>query len=123
MRSDKFRGNVFVANLPPGYTDAKLAERFDAYGLVLGAFLARDAETGTPKNHGLVMLAPDSAVTAAIAELNGSELGGRRLEVRRADPNMGLSIPRPSRRSPPRLAPTRSEVPRAFKVEYVKTRL
>ncbi len=35
---NKFRGNVFVANLPNGYTDEQLAQLFDPYGIVLGAF-------------------------------------------------------------------------------------
>jgi len=33
MRPDKIRGNVFVANLPRGFTDARLAEVFDPYGI------------------------------------------------------------------------------------------
>ena len=31
MRQDKFRGNVFVANLPQGFTDERLAARFGPY--------------------------------------------------------------------------------------------
>ena len=40
MRQTKFRGNVFVANLPLGYSDEQLAQTFDEFGLVLGAYLA-----------------------------------------------------------------------------------
>jgi RNA recognition motif-containing protein len=98
MRPEKFRGNVFVANLPKGYTDAQLAEAFDEYGIVISALLARDAKTGAPKNHGLVSIAPERAAAAAIAALNGKEIGGRRIEVRQADPDMSLTIP--SRRPP-----------------------
>ena len=49
MREQKFRGNVFVANLPKGYTDEDLAKAFDPFGIVVGAFLARDSVTGAPK--------------------------------------------------------------------------
>jgi RNA recognition motif-containing protein len=99
MRPEKFRGNVFVANLPKGFTDAQLAEAFDEYGIVISALLARDAKTGAPKNHGLVSIAPERAAAAAIAALNGKEVGGKRIEVRPADPEMSLTIPsrRPSR--------------------------
>jgi RNA recognition motif-containing protein len=93
MRQEKFRGNVFVANLPDGYTDAKLAEAFDPYGIVIGACLARDPETGALKRHGLVNIAPERAAAAAVADLNGTNIGGRRIEVRVADPDMGLTIP------------------------------
>ena len=93
MRQEKFRGNVFVANLPDDYTDAKLAEAFDPYGIVIGAYLARDSETGAPKRHGLVNIAPERAAAVAIADLNGKNINGRRIEVRIADPDMGLTIP------------------------------
>jgi RNA recognition motif-containing protein len=92
MRQEKFRGNVFVANLPDGYTDTKLAEAFDPYGIVIGAYLARDPETGVPKRHGLVNIAPERAAAVAIAGLNGKNISGRRIEVRVADPDMGLTI-------------------------------
>jgi RNA recognition motif-containing protein len=93
MREQKFRGNVFVANLPKGYTDEELAKAFDPFGIVVGAFLARDSATGAPKRHGLVSIAPERAAAEAVAALNGSEIGGRKIEVRLADPEMALTIP------------------------------
>jgi RNA recognition motif-containing protein len=93
MREQKFRGNVFVANLPKGYTDEELAKTFDPFGIVVGAFLARDSVTGAPKRHGLVNIAPERAAGEAVAALNGIEIGGRRIEARLADPEMALTIP------------------------------
>jgi RNA recognition motif-containing protein len=92
MRQEKFRGNVFVANLPNGYTDANLAEVFDPYGIVIGAFLARDPDTGALKRHGLVSIAPERAAAAAVADLNGKNIGGRPIEVRLADPDLALTV-------------------------------
>jgi RNA recognition motif-containing protein len=92
MRPQKFRGNVFVANLPFGFTDAQLAQAFDQFGMVMGACMARDSTTGMTKGHGLVDLAPSAAAKRAIAEMNGTEIGGRRIEARLADPNMALTI-------------------------------
>ena len=97
MRPDKIRGNVFVANLPRGFTDAQLAEAFDPYGIVLSAHLARDPATGETLAHGLVQLAPDRAVEAAVAGVNETGIAGRRIEARRADPDMGISLPPPPR--------------------------
>jgi RNA recognition motif-containing protein len=105
MRQTKFKGNVFVANLPNGFTDEELAQLFDAYGIVLGAFLARDAATRATKGCGLVNIAPPRAADAAIAALNGSTVGGRRIEVRVATPGMAITIPRPAR---PPSAPDRA---------------
>lgn len=104
MRQTKFRGNVFVANLPNSYTDEDLARLFDDYGIVVGAFLARDAATRASKGCGLVNIAPPRAAEAAIAALNGSTVGGRKIEVRIATPGMAITIPKPPRHpsAPPR---------------------
>jgi len=120
MRPEKIRGNLFVANLPLGTTDEQVAELFDPYGMVLRAYLARDLVTGETKGHGLVQLAPDKVVDAAIAGLNGTKLEGRRIDVRRADPEMALSPPAPKRElrmDRPRPAPRQAVV-----VEHVSPR-
>jgi RNA recognition motif-containing protein len=110
MRPEKIQGNVFVANLPAGLTDEQLAELFDSYGMVLRAYLARDPATGQTRGHGLVQLAPDKAVEAAVTGVNGKLMDGRSIDVRRADPDMSLvpvtphqaRVERP--RPPPRAA-------------------
>jgi RNA recognition motif-containing protein len=128
MREQKFRGNVFVANLPKGYTDEELAKAFDPFGIVVGAFLARDSATGAPKRHGLVNIAPERAASEAVAALNGMEIGGRRIEARLADPEMALTIPTrlgqprfdAAPRRPPQAAPAApAKTPRPFVVERV----
>jgi RNA recognition motif-containing protein len=96
MRRQSFRGNVFVANLPNGFTDGDLAQTFDAFGLVIGALLARDAKTGVPKNHGLVDIAPQKAADAAIAAMNGTVINGSQIEVKHADPAMSITRPGPA---------------------------
>lgn len=109
--NNKFRGNVFVANLPHGYTDEELAQAFDDYGLVLGAHLARDPITGSTKGYGLVNIAPEKAAAKAAEALNGTEIGGRRIEARLADPDMAINLPRPPRAEPVFEAPTRPHFP------------
>jgi RNA recognition motif-containing protein len=66
MRPIRITGNIFVTNLPAGFTDSRLAEMFDPFGLVLLAYIARDANTGSLRNHGLVDLAPSDAAARAI---------------------------------------------------------
>lgn len=106
MRPDMIRGNVFVANLPHGLTDAQLAEAFDPYGIVLYAHLGRDPATGETLGHGLVQLAPDRAVEDAVARLNETGIAGQRIQARRADPSMGISLARQPR--------ARAAIPRPF---------
>lgn len=93
MRSDTIRGNVFVANLPRGLTNEQLAELFDPYGLVLLAHLARDPASGETLGHGLVQLAPDRAVDAAVAGVTTAAVAGRRIDARRADPGTSMAAP------------------------------
>ena len=120
MRKQSFHGNVFVANLPQGFTDGDLAQIFDAFGLVIGALLARDSKTGTAKTHGLVDIAPQKAADAAIAAMNGTVIGGSRIEVRRADPAMSITVPgpAPSRARVERREPRPTERTRAVVVEH-----
>jgi len=94
MKQNRFHGNVFVANLPNDYTDEQLAQLFDPFGIVVSAFLARDGATGQRRGFGLVNVAPDAVANTAIAALNGTQIGNRRIEVRRSDPEMSIAIPK-----------------------------
>ena len=102
MRPIRITGNIFVTNLPAGFTDSRLAEMFDPYGLVLLAYIARDATTGSLRNHGLVDLAPADAAARAIAALDGQKIDGTAIAVRAADPDLFLSPPPSAHGSRPR---------------------
>jgi RNA recognition motif-containing protein len=82
MWTRKNRGNVFVGNLPRDFSDERLAEAFDPYGLVLTASVARDPETGEKLRYGFVDIASERAATAAINALNGSVVDGCKLNVK-----------------------------------------
>jgi RNA recognition motif-containing protein len=82
MRSKVFRGNVFVANLPPELSDDALAEAFDPFGIVLSAHVARDPVTGGRLRYGFVDIATERAAERAVAAMNGAALGGHALDVR-----------------------------------------
>ena len=113
MRSQNFRGNVFVANLPPEISDEQLAEAFDAFGIVLSATVARDPETGKRLRYGFVDIATERAAKLAVASMNGAAIDGYNLDVRiserpvtankpRAAPRAGAVPQRPPRRVMPR---------------------
>ena len=76
------KGNVFVGNLPPDFTDERLAEAFDPYGIVLTAAVARDPSTGARLRYGFVDIATERAMTQAITALDGSEIDGCKLNVK-----------------------------------------
>ena len=82
MRSQNFRGNVFVANLPPEISDEQLAEAFDAFGIVLSATVAHDPATGKRLRYGFVDIATERAAKLAVESMNGAAIDGYNLDVR-----------------------------------------
>jgi RNA recognition motif-containing protein len=98
MRSQHFRGNVFVANLPPEFSDDRLAETFDSFGIVLSATIARDSATGKRLRYGFVDIATERAANRAVEAMNGAAIDGYNLDVR-------ISERPTSGKKPPRAAP------------------
>src|SRR5580700_3703745 len=82
MRARSSKGNVFVGNLPPDFSDERLAEAFDPYGIVLSAVVARDPSNGARLRYGFVDIATDRAAAKAITALDGSEIDGCKLNVK-----------------------------------------
>jgi RNA recognition motif-containing protein len=82
MRSQHFRGNLFVANLPPEFSDDRLAETFDSFGIVLSASVARDPATGKRLRYGFVDIATERAAKLAVEAMNGAAIDGHNLDVR-----------------------------------------
>jgi RNA recognition motif-containing protein len=128
--NNKFRGNVFVANLPLEFSDEQLAALFDPFGLVLGAYLARDPVTHAKKGYGLVNLAPDRVAAEAVKAINGQQIGGRRVEAKLADPNMAITLPKPRRPvhgpgydAAPLSTPVAAPPRRPVVVEYRRSRI
>ena len=113
MRSQNFRGNVFVANLPPEISDEQLAEAFDAFGIVLSATVAHDPETGKRLRYGFVDIATERAAKLAVASMNGAAIDGYNLDVRISERPVTAKKPRAAapraagvpQRSPRRVMP------------------
>ena len=121
MRSQNFRGNVFVANLPPEISDEQLAEAFDAFGIVLSATVAHDPATGKRLRYGFVDIATERAAKLAVASMNGAALDGYNLDVRISERPVTANKPRaagvpqrPPRRVMPRPGDDDDERPGTF---------
>jgi len=100
MRANHSRGNIFVANLPPEFTDDELAETFDSFGIVLSASIARDPATGRRLRYGFVDIATERAANLAVAALGGTQVHGFTLDVRISErPKVAK---KPARPNPPR---------------------
>ena len=76
--------NIYVGNLPFSTSEEEVRTMFSAYGTVDNVSLIADRETGRLRGFGFVEMS--SGGDEAIAALNQTELGGRRLVVNLAKP-------------------------------------
>ena len=90
---------VFVGNLSFETTTAELQAAFAEAGPVVEVFIPTDRATGRPRGFAFVELESDEVMEAAIKQLDGFELKGRRLRVNKAEerPPRGPRPPRPPR--------------------------
>jgi RNA recognition motif-containing protein len=77
---------IYVGNLPFTATSESLSEVFGRYGTVDSSKIIIDRDTGRSKGFGFVEMSDSGAADSAIAELHGSDFGGRSLTVNEARP-------------------------------------
>jgi RNA recognition motif-containing protein len=77
---------IFVGNCSFNVTEDELRNVFAAYGEVSSVSVITDRDTGRPRGFAFVEMSDDSAAQAAIRGINGTELGGRTLNVNEARP-------------------------------------
>ena len=75
---------IYVGNLPFSTTDADLRQLFATHGEVSSASVVMDRETGRSRGFGFVEMDTANA-SAAIAALDGRDVGGRSLRVNEAE--------------------------------------
>ena len=78
--------NIFVGNLPYSTTSEELESLFGEKGTVTSAQVIYDRTTGQSRGFGFVEMSSDDEARAAIADLNGFDVNGRRLTVNEARP-------------------------------------
>jgi RNA recognition motif-containing protein len=76
---------LFVGNLSFQMTENDVTDAFAHCGTVEAVSIIIDRETGRSKGFGFVTMSEEDA-DKAIAQLNGSQLGGRALTVNEAKP-------------------------------------
>ncbi len=77
---------LYVGNLSYDTSDSDLQQLFEQYGSVQSAQVIMDRDSGRSKGFGFVEMSNDQEGEAAIAGLNGKEVGGRSLTVNEARP-------------------------------------
>ncbi len=77
---------LFVGSLPWAVDDAQLAQIFSQAGTVVSAQVVKDRETGRSRGFGFVEMSSDEEANAAVANLNGTDVEGRKIVVNIARP-------------------------------------
>src|SRR4030095_13527324 len=78
--------NIFVGNLNFNTSEEDLRQLFEAYGQVDRVSIMTDRDTGRSRGFGFVEMTNAEDGEKAIAALNGSQVGGRTLNVNEARP-------------------------------------
>jgi RNA recognition motif-containing protein len=78
--------NIFVGNLSFNTGEDELRQAFETYGQVDRVSIMTDRDTGRSRGFGFVEMASNEDGEKAIAALNGSQVGGRTINVNEARP-------------------------------------
>ena len=78
--------NIFVAKLNYDTDVSTLRAAFEAHGEVSSCKIIMDRDTGRSKGFGFVEMDDDDQAMAAIEALNDTEMDGRTIVVKKANP-------------------------------------
>jgi cold-inducible RNA-binding protein len=78
--------NIFVGNLSFNTGEDELRQLFEAYGQVDRVSIMTDRDTGRSRGFGFVEMNSNEDGEKAITALNGSQIGGRTINVNEARP-------------------------------------
>lgn len=78
--------NIYVGNLSRQTTEDDLRKAFEAFGQVESANVIQDKFTGESRGFGFVEMPAKQEAQKAIEEMNGTDLGGRAVNVNEARP-------------------------------------
>lgn len=76
---------LLIRNLARSTTEAELRALFEAYGTVQSCTLVMDQASGQSKGFGFVNMPKPGEAKAAMKSLNGQELAGSRIRVKKAE--------------------------------------
>jgi len=77
---------LFVGSLPWSVDDAGLQQIFAQAGNVVSAQVVKDRDTGRSRGFGFVEMSTDEEAQAAVNNLNGTDVEGRKIVVNIARP-------------------------------------
>ena len=85
---------LLIRNLARTTTESNLRVMFEAYGTVQSCSLVIDKDTGNSKGFGFVEMPKPGDAKAAMKNLNGKDVDGNRIRVKKAEPKQDATNPR-----------------------------
>lgn len=82
---------LLIRNLSRTTTEAELRDMFAAFGAVQSCNLVMDRDTGASKGFGFVEMPKPGDAKAAMKSLNGKDVAGSKIRVKKAEPKPGSS--------------------------------
>lgn len=77
---------IYIGNIPYSMKEENLIEVFQEYGPVESAKVIVDKKSNRSKGYGFVEMKSEADEQVAINEMNGKDLGGRKIKVSKANP-------------------------------------
>ena len=77
---------IYVGNCSFDVTEQQLRDVFATYGDVASVSVITDRDTGRPRGFAFIEMSDQGAAQTAIRGVNGTQLGGRTLNVNEAKP-------------------------------------
>lgn len=84
--SSPYRCNVYVASLPPDFTNERLNALFSPFGHIISSTVKHDRTTGACKGYGFVLFETEQHAFNAVVGLQGHSVDRTRIQVRFARP-------------------------------------
>lgn len=81
-----FSMNIYVANIPFALSEEELEAIFAEYGAISSVKIIKDKLSGQSRGFGFVEMENDNEGDVAVEELDGFEVRGRELKVKKAYP-------------------------------------
>ncbi|CAL2245107.1 unnamed protein product [Prunus armeniaca] len=83
------RKKIFVGGIPTSLTDDELGEYFSTYGSIVEHQIMVDHKTGRSRGFGFVTFENEDALDKVFSEGKIHELGGKQVEIKKAEPKRG----------------------------------
>ncbi len=77
--------NIYVGNLPFSLQETELKDVFTALGEVASVKIIVDKYSGRSRGYGFIEMPNEEQAVAAIEKLNGIEVGGRNIVVKKSE--------------------------------------